>query len=47
MKKITALILALMITFSVFSLNVQAIDIHEAVISGYSETANGIPVEND
>lgn len=47
MKKITALILALMITFSVFSLNVKAIDIHEAVLSGYSETANGIPVEND
>ena len=47
MKKMTALILALMMTFSVFSLNAQAIDIHEAALSGYSEMLSGIPVEND
>ena len=47
MKKITALILALTMIFSMFSLNADAIDIHDAALSGYSEKANGIPVDND
>ncbi len=47
MKKITALILATAMIFLVFSLNVQAVDIHDAALSGCSERANGIPVEND
>ncbi len=46
MKKLTAMILALAMIFSVFTIGADALDIHDAVISGVSERANGIPVEN-
>ena len=47
MKRLTALILALTMIFSMFLLNADALDIHEAALSGYSERADGIPVDND
>ena len=45
MKKLTAFILVLAMIFSVFAVNTNAVDIHEAVISEFSEKE--IPVEND
>lgn len=47
MKRLTALILAFVTVFTVFTANANAIDIHDAVTSGISERKNGIPVEND
>lgn len=46
MKRLTAVILALTLVFSVFTLSAGAIDIREAAVSGFSENADGIPVEN-
>ena len=44
MKRLTALILAFATVFTVLTANANAVDIHDAVIS---ETANGIPLENE
>ena len=45
MKRLTAMFLVFAMMFSVFTANVSAIDIHDAVTSGFSE--NVIPVENE
>ena len=47
MKRLTALILAFAMVFTVFTVNVNATDIHDAVTSGVSERKKGIPIEND
>lgn len=47
MKRLTAAVLIFAIMFSVLTVNANALDIHEAVFSGISERANGIPIEND
>ncbi len=47
MKRLTALILAFAMVFTMFTASANAIDIHDAVTSGFSERKNGIPVEND